>query len=79
MFIQYHGCVIKIIMFSVYMYISALYILFAPGSYTSHCLMFFVVNTTGNKGYLILSFGPLVATNTRKEDLSRAPHQWKVF
>ena len=43
-------------MFSVYMYISALYILFAPGSYTSHWLMFFVVNTTGNKAYLILSY-----------------------
>ena len=32
--------IIKIFMFSVYMYISALYILFAPGSYTSHWLMF---------------------------------------
>ena len=38
------------------MYISALYFLFAPGSYTSHWLMFFVVNTTGNKAYLILSY-----------------------
>ena len=38
------------------MYISALYILFSPGSYTSHWLMFFVVNTTGNKAYLILSY-----------------------
>ena len=32
--------IIKIFMFSVYMYISALYISFAPGSYTSHWLMF---------------------------------------
>ena len=48
--------IIKIFMFSVYMYISALYILFAPGSYTSHWLMFFVVNTTGNKAYFILSY-----------------------
>ena len=48
--------IIKIFMFSVYMYISALYILFAPGSFTSHWLMFFVVNTTGNKSYLILSY-----------------------
>ena len=32
--------IIKIFMVSVYMYISALYILFAPGSYTSHWLMF---------------------------------------
>ena len=30
-------------------YIFALYILFAPWSYTSHRLMFFVVNTTENK------------------------------
>ena len=36
-------------------YIFALYILFAPWSYTSHRLMFFVVNTTENKAYLILS------------------------
>ena len=48
--------IIKIFMFSVYMYISALYILFSPGSYTSHWLMFFVINTTGNKAYLILSY-----------------------
>ena len=37
-------------------YIFALYILFAPWSYTSHRLMFFVVNTTENKAYLILSY-----------------------
>ena len=49
----YINIIIKIFMFSVYMYISALYFLFAPGSYTSHWLMFFVVNTTGNKAYLI--------------------------
>ena len=44
-------------MFRVYMYIYifALYILFAPWSYTSHRLMFFVVNTTENKAYFILS------------------------
>ena len=48
--------IIKNFLFSVYMYISALYILFAPGSYTIHWLMFFVVNTTGNKAYLILSY-----------------------
>ena len=41
---------------SVFMYISALYILFAPRSYTSHWLMFFVVNATGNKAYLIYLF-----------------------
>ena len=45
------------------MYISALYILFAPGSYTSHWLMFFVVNTTGNKAYLILSYVILSYSN----------------
>ena len=39
-----------------YIYIFALYILFAPWSYTSHRLMFFVVNTTENKAYLILSY-----------------------
>ena len=32
--------IIKIFMFSVYMYMSAGYFLFAPGSYTSHWLMF---------------------------------------
>ena len=41
----------------IYVYIFfALYILFAPWSYTSHRLMFFVVNTTENKAYLILSY-----------------------
>ena len=56
-FIQYCGIYhINIFMFYVYMYISALYILFAPGSYTSHWLIFFVVNMTGNNAYLILSY-----------------------
>ena len=40
----------------IYVYIFALYILFAPWSYTSHRLMFFVVNRTENKAYLILSY-----------------------
>ena len=44
------------LMFSVYMCISALHISFAPGSYTSHWLLFLVVNTTGNKAHLILSY-----------------------
>ena len=36
--------------------IFALYILFAPWSYTSHRLMFFVVKTTENKAYPVLSY-----------------------
>ena len=44
------------LMFCVYMYIFALYILFAPWSDTSRRLMFFVINTTENKSYLILFY-----------------------
>ena len=64
--------IMKIFMFSVYMYISALYILFAPGSYTSHWLMFFVVNTTGNKAYLILSYLILSLALWKSYDCPRA-------
>ena len=50
-------------------YIFALYILFAPWSYTSHRLMFFVVNTTENKAYLILSY--LILTYRKTSNISR--------
>ena len=48
--------ILQIFMFCVYMFKPALYILFAPGSYTSHWLIFVVVvlNMTGNKPYIIL-------------------------
>ena len=46
--------IIKLFMFSVYMYISALHILFAPGSYTSHWLMFLLLIRLEIK--LILSY-----------------------
>ena len=49
--------ILRILLCFVYIciYIFALCILFTPWSYTSHRLMFFVVNTTEKKAYFILS------------------------